>query len=481
LLTELLAELSETLIATELPYLKECAITDYFKPFADTPWSFCLDSCRNSNFPHIDANTDIMVWQPIITLTATNRQTCITRCDTQQQLIANDNPLSLLKQVQQIVNQHVAYPQIPSPFKSGAVGYFSYDLARYLEKIPTMAINDIQLPEMAVGLYFHTLILDHQRQRCWLICPADEQQQWVSFFKARVERVGSERQHQQLGFQLTQPWQSNMSAIEYEQKFHQVQQFLLDGDCYQINLTQRFQASYQGDEFCAYLALKQANDAPFSAFMRLTDHTIMSVSPERFLQVLDQQVQTKPIKGTLPRSTDIVEDQQRQQQLATSAKDRAENLMIVDLLRNDISRVCQAGSVKVPQLFAVESFPAVHHLVSTITGTLKPDASAHDLLAAAFPGGSITGAPKIRAMEIIEQLEPQRRSIYCGSIGYISADGNMDTSITIRTLVAKNNTVYCWAGGGVVADSTAQSEYQESFDKVSKILPVLDSLTIAHE
>ncbi len=184
-------------------------------------------------------------------------------------------------------------------------------------------------------------------------------------------------------------------------------------------------------------------------------------------------MQTKPIKGTLPRKADPQQDAQQAQLLANSAKDRAENVMIVDLLRNDLGKVAKPGSVQVPSLFAIESFPAVHHLVSTVTATLAEGKTAVDQLAAAFPGGSITGAPKVRAMEIIEELEPHRRSIYCGSIGYLSACGNMDTSITIRTLVCHAQQIHCWAGGGIVADSKVALEYQETYDKVNKILPLL--------
>ena len=191
----------------------------------------------------------------------------------------------------------------------------------------------------------------------------------------------------------------------------------------------------------------------------------------------NNRVQSKPIKGTKARDNNPIIDQKNAETLQHSIKDRAENVMIVDLLRNDISKVCLAGSVVVPELFAIESFPAVHHLVSTVEGELAHEYSNTDLLTAAFPGGSITGAPKIRAMEIIEELEPHRRSIYCGSIGYISACGSMDTSITIRTLVCQKNVIHCWAGGGLVADSTLESEYQETYDKVKKILPVLSKLS----
>ncbi|HSG53480.1 MAG TPA: aminodeoxychorismate synthase component I, partial [Rheinheimera sp.] len=275
------------------------------------------------------------------------------------------------------------------------------------------------------------------------------------------------------GFALNGNWQANMDKAGYTERFNQVQQYLLSGDCYQINLTQRFSAPYQGDEWRAYRMLRDKNAAPFSAFIRLPQGAVLSISPERFLQLHSGLVETKPIKGTRPRGLCPMTDAVEAETLRNSAKDRAENVMIVDLLRNDLGKVCSPGSVEVPALFAIESFPAVHHLVSTVTGKLSSEYSASDLLRGAFPGGSITGAPKVRAMEIIEQLEPQRRSVYCGAIGYINSNGDMDTNIAIRTLICSEGQIHCQAGGGIVADSEVNSEYQETLDKVNKILPVL--------
>ncbi|HID9267057.1 TPA: aminodeoxychorismate synthase component I, partial [Klebsiella variicola] len=276
-------------------------------------------------------------------------------------------------------------------------------------------------------------------------------------------------------FALTSAWQSNMSRQQYGEKFRQVQAYLHSGDCYQVNLAQRFQARYVGDEWQAFRQLNTANRAPFSAFIRLEEGAILSLSPERFIQLRQGEIQTRPIKGTLPRLDSPQEDARQAEKLANSPKDRAENLMIVDLMRNDIGRVAVPGSVRVPELFVVEPFPAVHHLVSTITARLPATLHASDLLRAAFPGGSITGAPKVRAMEIIDELEPQRRNAWCGSIGYLSYCGNMDTSITIRTLTAWQGQLYCSAGGGIVADSEEDAEYQETFDKVNRILHQLEN------
>ncbi len=252
-----------------------------------------------------------------------------------------------------------------------------------------------------------------------------------------------------------------------------VQKYLLEGDCYQVNLAQRFAAQASGDAYAAYLELRQSSPAPYSAFLDWPQAQILCASPERFLQVRQGRVETKPIKGTRARSDDAVEDARLAEELRHHPKDRAENLMIVDLLRNDLGKSCEPGSVRAPKLFEVESFANVHHLVSTVEGKLQSGRDALDVLRDCFPGGSITGAPKQRAMEIIEQLEPNRRGIYCGAIGYIGHDGNMDTNIAIRTLVYSEDSIRCWAGGGIVADSQCEAEYQETLDKVSAILELL--------
>jgi para-aminobenzoate synthetase component 1 len=256
-----------------------------------------------------------------------------------------------------------------------------------------------------------------------------------------------------------------MTRAEYEQAFERIRRYIVDGDCYQVNLAQRFEAQACGDPWRGYLALRHLSPAPHGAYLNLPFAQVMSVSPERFLQVRNREVETRPIKGTRPRAVDPRLDAERAQALAASAKDRAENVMIVDLLRNDLAKNCRLGSVHVPRLFAVESFAGVHHLVSTVRGELAQGRDALDLLRGCFPGGSITGAPKVRAMQIIEELERYRRGIYCGCIGYLGDDGAMDTSIAIRTLVHRAGTVRYWAGGGIVADSVAAEEYQETLDK----------------
>jgi len=265
-----------------------------------------------------------------------------------------------------------------------------------------------------------------------------------------------------------------MTRSEYGRTFARVKSYLLEGDCYQVNLAQCFSAPVSGDPFAGYQALRWLNPAPFSAYLKTPFARILSSSPERFLAVREGRVETRPIKGTRPRGRTPEADAALQQELAESAKDRAENLMIVDLLRNDLGRVCTPGSVQVPELFAVESYATVHHLVSTVTGRLAPGRDAASLLRACFPGGSITGAPKIRAMEIIEELEPRRRGVYSGAIGYLGFDGAMDTNIAIRTLIHGANQIRFWAGGGIVHDSRVEEEYRETLDKAAALLWLLE-------
>ncbi|MEQ6970639.1 aminodeoxychorismate synthase component 1 [Pectobacterium polaris] len=443
-----------------LPYYPT-VLLDRFAPFSQQPWAMLLHS-GFADHPH--NRFDIMVADPRVTLCTRGSKTEITRDGVTN--IVDGDPFTLLQeQLDSLALSAEAHPDFP--FQGGALGLFGYDLGRQIETLPAQAEQDIDLPDMAVGLYDWALVADHHRKTLTLIVHHSLQARldWLATPPVNAPKTD---------FSLTSAWQPNMSREAYGEKFRKIQDYLLAGDCYQVNLAQRFSAAYEGDEWQAFLRLSAGNKAPFSAFLRLPENTVISVSPERFLWLENHRIQTRPIKGTLPRLADPDADKQQAVRLANSEKDRSENLMIVDLLRNDISRVAVPGSVRVPELFVVEPFPAVHHLVSTIEARLPDDCPATTLLRACFPGGSITGAPKIRAMQIIEELEPQRRNAYCGSVGYISQCGTMDTNITIRTLLIERGRIYCWAGGGIVADSQEQAEYQETFDKVGRILPLLD-------
>lgn len=422
----------------------------WFARLSHLPFAMLLHS---GHADHPYSRFDIVVADPVKTLTTDD-------------LSLTDDPLV---QLQQAINALglSATPNPDLPFQGGALGLFGYDLGRRFETLPDLAQDDIPLPDMAVGLYDWALIVDHHRQMVSLLSHAD--------VNARLAWLDAQEPVTSVDFQLTSDWRANMTEKEYAEKFARVQAYLHSGDCYQVNLAQRFQATYRGDEWQAFTRLNASNKAPFSAFVRLEQGAVLSLSPERFIHLAEGTIQTRPIKGTLPRLADPAADRQQADKLAASPKDRAENLMIVDLMRNDIGRVAVPGSVRVPELFVVEPFPAVHHLVSTVTAQLPASRTACDLLRAAFPGGSITGAPKVRAMEIIDELEPHRRNAWCGSIGYVSLCGTMDTSITIRTLTACDGNLYCSAGGGIVADSQVDAEYQETFDKVNRILQQLET------
>ena len=360
------------------------------------------------------------------------------------------------------------------PFAGGLIGYLSYDFGRHLELLPNRARDDLHLPDARFGLYDWALISDHQLQTSQLVFHptlADgERQRLIDVFGQPTVDLAQP-------FQLNAPMRADLSADQYRQAFERIQDYIQAGDCYQVNFAQRFRAPCEGDPWAAYVALRAACPTPFSGFQRLPDGSaVLSLSPERFVRVSERQVETRPIKGTRPRGQTSADDAANAAELLASPKDRAENLMIVDLLRNDLGRTCRVGSVRVPELFSLESYPNVHHLVSSVTGELADDRDALDLIAGSFPGGSITGAPKIRAMQIIDELEPTRRGLYCGSLLYIDVRGEMDSSIAIRSLLVKDGQVCCWGGGGIVADSEWQAEYQESITKVKVLLDTLQNL-----
>ncbi|WP_264312603.1 aminodeoxychorismate synthase component I [Pseudomonas putida] len=360
------------------------------------------------------------------------------------------------------------------PFAGGLIGYLSYDFGRRLEQLPSLAVDDLGLPDAQLGLYNWALVTDHTLATSQLVfhpsLASDERERLIALFETPDYASHGD-------FHLLTAMTGDLKPEHYQAAFDQVQRYIQAGDCYQINLTQRFRAPCQGDPWRAYQALRKACPTPFSGYQQLADGSaLLSFSPERFIRVSQGLVETRPIKGTRPRSSNPDEDARNAEELLHSPKDRSENLMIVDLLRNDLGRTCQIGSVKVPELFSLESYPNVHHLVSSITGQLATDKDALDLIGDSFPGGSITGAPKIRAMQIIDELEPTRRALYCGSLLYVDVRGEMDSSIAIRSLLIKDGQASCWGGGAVVADSNWQAEYEESIAKVRVLMETLQQL-----
>lgn len=436
------------------------------------PWAVFLDSAH----PYSQLGRyDIIAADPVCTLLTHGDTTEITEGGASTTSAAD--PFDLVKRYLGLFSQAGADDDFDElPFNGGAIGYFSYDLARRLERLPVIADDAEGIAEMAIGIYTWAVVVDHHRQKSVLVGHGLDEQ--VRYDLIRQFSRLPDLQAQDLFFNVVGDITSNMDRGRYTQAFNRIKHYLKEGDCYQVNLTQRFAASCDGNPWVAYQLLRQLNPAPFSCYLNLPEAQILSSSPERFLKLENGVVETKPIKGTRPRKADYLEDQQQISLLENSKKDRAENLMIVDLLRNDLGKTCKTGSVKVPKLFAVESYATVHHLVSTVSAELSPERHALDLLRSCFPGGSITGAPKIRAMEIIEELEPHRRGVYCGAIGYIGFDGNMDTNIAIRTLVHSKATIRFWVGGGIVNDSVVDDEYQECFDKAAALLEVLQQLTV---
>ena len=439
-----------------LPYLANPA--DYFAAIRHAPGAVLLDSGR----PTADRGRyDLLSAWPEAELTL------------QPDESGRDFLQRLRNSLQQLGN--AALPDAYElPFAGGLIGYLSYDFGRQLEQLPAHALDDLHLPDARLGLYAWALITDHQAATSQLVFhPSLEPAQ-----RDRLIQLFSQPAPQLNGaFSLKQPMQPDISASQYQQALSKIHDYIQAGDCYQVNYTQRFSAQCEGDAWTAYCALRLACPTPFSGFMSLpADNAILSLSPERFVRVSHNQVETRPIKGTRPRGRNSTEDAANAAELLASPKDRAENLMIVDLLRNDLGRTCRTGSVRVPQLFTLESYPNVHHLVSSVVGELADGKDALDLIGDSFPGGSITGAPKIRAMQIIDELEPTRRSIYCGSLLYLDVRGEMDSSIAIRSLLVKDGSVSCWGGGGIVADSDWQDEYQESITKVKVLLDTLQTL-----
>lgn len=386
-------------------------------------------------------------------------------------------PLDLLQQYLQEYTLETI-PELP-PFQGGVAGYLSYELACSLEHIPAAREDDLGFPDLMMGFYDVVIGFDHHQQRAWVFSSGlptgdlEYAKQRLTWITQKIQKVDISQTLPDFSVgSLYNPFDSH----NYPLQVQKVIDYIYAGDIYQANLTRRYEAVCKGDPFTLYRRLRERNPAPFAAYIRDLDHIVASASPERFLKLSQGYVETKPIKGTIHRDLDNPErDRDLAQQLLTSEKDRAENLMIVDLMRNDLARVCKAGSVRVPKLLQVESYATVHHLVTTIIGTLEKGKTTIDLLKATFPGGSITGAPKIRAMEIIAGLEPVRRGVYCGSVGYIGFDGTMDTSIVIRTFLLTGNKLTFQVGGGIVADSNPVAEYEET---LTKAVALKKSLTL---
>ena len=460
----------------DIPY--RASALDLYLPVAGEPWAMLLDS--HAARAHPLARFDIVVADPVTTMVTRGGITEIERHGDPSRApaldLAQGDPFSLLRRELGRAGTGAGATRADLPFAGGALGYLGYDLARRIERLPAIAEDDRHWPELAVGIYRWAALTDHAARRS-MLAVADPEVLGTD----AIDRLRALFSQDPIGGPLAgqdpariEGVESNLTEADYRERFDRVARYIRDGDVYQVNLAQRFSAAYEGDPLALFRRLRERASGPCSAFLDLPFGQVLSVSPERFLQVREGRVETRPIKGTRPRHADPAADAAAIGELSASGKDRAENVMIVDLLRNDLGRCCRTGSVSVPELFAVESFASVHHLVSTVIGELDESRDVLDLVRGAFPGGSITGAPKLRAMQIIEELEPHRRGVYCGAIGYIGFDGAADLNIAIRTAMLRDGRVDFWAGGGIVSDSDAGLEYAETLAKAAAFLALVD-------
>lgn len=439
-----------------------------FSALQTQPYSLWLDSADAS---HPQARYSYIVSHPVEMIEAKDGRVTVTNSG--QQTVLRCDPFDMLNERLAAWKSEAETVEGLPPFQGGLAGFFGYDLARAIENLPSTARLNPHMPDMAIGIYDRVIAFDHQKNKAWLIIHAENKNEAERKRTVLLHILKHKKTEAKENPVLN--WSPAELAESYKAKITRVIDYITAGDIFQANLSQRFEAVLPPsfDRFSHYLTMRQVNPAPFAAYMNLGGIVISSASPEQFLSVQDNMVTTRPIKGTRPRGRDKKEDEKNREELARSVKDRAENIMIVDLLRSDLSKVCKASSIQLTELCKLESFAGVHHLVSTVEGKLLK--TPIDLVRACFPGGSITGAPKIRAMEVIEELETARRGPYCGAMAWIGFNGEMDSSILIRTLVYQGNKVTLQVGGGITAGSNAEDEYRETLAKAEKIFRSFDA------
>jgi len=483
-------------IRNRYPLIEEVSTSltapEVFESIKDKPYSFFLDSGMD---PRRLGRYSFLGSEPF--LVVSNRGSEVTLTRGQEHEVQHGNPFDTLGRL--LEAYRLDHCPAPVPFLGGAVGYFSYDLCHFIERLPSTAIDDLKLPESCLAFYDTVVAFDHLENKAYLVAtgfPEIEDGQRLRRARMRLEEmkdwlcasrplIASEaKQSRDTNcFVGTAPrdnrqnreirLKSDFTPEEYVKAVNKVREYIAAGDVFQVNLSQRFEADLEISPFELHKRLRTVNPAPFASCLNFPGVTIVSASPERFLKVQSDLVETRPIKGTRPRGKDPAEDERLAYELVHSAKDRAENVMIVDLERNDLGRVCHYGTVKVTELAILETFPTVFHLTSTVTGRLRRGKSNIDLLKATFPGGSITGAPKVRAMEIIDEIEPTKRSVYTGSIGYLGFNEDMDINIVIRTFLIKEGKVYFQVGGAIIYDSDPEAEYVETLDKARALIRAL--------
>jgi len=442
-----------------------------FKELQGSAYSFFLDSVikddKLGRFSFIGSD-------PFMIFKSKKDQISLKWNDGREELLRSNPFLALKEQFRRFAVLPAPAQEYGIPFTAGGVGYFGYDMKDFIEKLPDIARDDLSLPDCVIGFYDTVLVFDHLKDKAYLTgvkfegIRTDAKSKIRAALSSKIPNTIVEYSAGTGG-----GLRSNYTKADYMKTVRVAKEYIKKGDIYQVNLSQRFESDLKSEPYGLYLRLRDTSPAPFASYLNFEDVVIISSSPERFLMKNGSYIETRPIKGTSPRSRDPLTDEFNEISLKESYKDRAEHIMIVDLERNDLGRICEYGSVRPTEFILLERYSTVFHLVSTVSGRLKEGVGPVDCLTAAFPGGSITGAPKVRSMEIIEELEPIKRSIYTGAIGYISFDGNMDTSIVIRTIVVKGGKLFFSVGGGIVSDSDPEKEYYETLDKAEGIMRAL--------
>lgn len=447
------------MLKISIPYYSDSSV--YFEIIRHFDWPVFLDSSYQESMPKNNlVRFDVLTARPFIKISMLEDRVHVHNVFLNTIEKKDADPFIILENLM----SKYQLPKSELPFTGGALGYFSYDIKNKAQK-------ENVIPGMQFGIYDWAFIIDHHTKKA-LIVSANFQDDTSDFIKDLSTSINKSLPSKDT-FYLTNDIKSSMNKGMYKKKFDSVKNYLRMGDCYQVNISKKYRVESKGDPWILYKKFRNINKSPFMAYIKFDDITLLSGSPERFIKSDSNIVTTRPIKGTAARQSKKVDDDKKKEILQNSVKEKAENLMIVDLLRNDLGVNCKIGSIKVDELFTVESYPNVHHLVSSISGILKDKSSIYKLFRDAFPGGSITGAPKKRAMEIIDELENHARDLYCGSVVYFSFDGKLDSNIAIRSMIHKNNTLHFYSGGGLTIQSSMESEYQEIEDKVNNIKKTL--------
>lgn len=486
-------------VALKLPFWAYCEM------FSQEPYSFLLDSASDpqklGRYSFIGAEPFLVFRAKRLKVAegAPHQARCAVierhpgdgRAPSRPELEYVADPLLELRQLMVAHGlSRESYGDKPVPFLSGAVGYFGYEAGHFIERLPDRGADDLELPDIDVGLYDATLSHCHRTKTSYLSVVARGPNRRVAQARAEEKRDGLLARIEAFEENPPRPWDppgappsrrlvaEHTDEASYCKLVERAKEHIQAGDVFELCLTHRIESPFDGNPWDLYRELRRVNPAPFGSFMRLPGCTVISSSPERFLRLgHDRMAESRPIKGTRPRGESAAEDERLYQELAGSPKDQAENNMIVDLVRNDFGRVCKFGTVHVPELRIIEAYATVYQMVSTVRGQLDDEYDAIDLLRACFPGGSMTGAPKIEAMKIIDQLEPVKRSVYSGAIGYLDFSGPMDLAIVIRTVVLKDRKAYYNVGGAIVADSEPKAEYQETLDKARALMTAIRNVT----